>query len=116
MPNQISLPTISEQTIDRGKRLSSMASPNQFSGLDDEKIKKACTEFESLFINLLLKEMRATVPKTGVISGGKAEEYYTSLLDNEFAKKIASGRGVGLSSLLYEQLKRVHEQTANKKS
>jgi peptidoglycan hydrolase FlgJ len=119
MSNQISLSTIPGQGIDftdQGMRTSSMVSTKQISGLKDAKINEACTEFESLFINLLLKEMRATVPKTGFISGGKAEEYYTAMLDNEFAKEIASGRGVGLASLLYEQLKGVKGQQTSKKS
>lgn len=119
MATPISFSTTAGQNIDftgAGMSTHSIASNKQISGLDDQKIKKACTEFESLFVNFLLKEMRETVPKTGFINGGKAEEYYTAMLDNEFAKEIASGKGVGLSSMLYEQLKTRNEQTTNKKN
>ena len=70
----------------------------------DPKLRAACSEMESLFITYLLKEMRATIDKSGFISGGKAEEIFTSLLDVELSKKISSAGGIGLSSILLEQL------------
>jgi flagellar protein FlgJ len=59
---------------------------------------------EALFLNYMLKEMRATVEKSGLISGGQAEEIFTSLLDVEISKKMAARGGIGLSSLLMQQL------------
>lgn len=70
----------------------------------DPKLRAACTEMESLFITYLLKEMRATIDKSGFISGGQAEEIFTSLLDVELSKKISAAGGLGLSSMLREQL------------
>ena len=75
-----------------------------FSCKSNAQIKEACFELESLFINYLLKEMRATIPKSGFISGGKAEEIYTSMLDSQLAKEMASRGGIGLSSFLCDQL------------
>ena len=72
---------------------------------DDAQLRAACKEMESLFITHLLKEMRATVDKSGFISGGQAEEILTSLLDIELSKKISAAGGIGLSSLLLEQLR-----------
>jgi flagellar protein FlgJ len=71
---------------------------------DDARLRSACMEMESLFITHLLKEMRATVDKSGFISGGKSEEIFTSLLDVELSKKISAAGGIGLSSMLMEQL------------
>jgi len=59
---------------------------------------------ESLFINYLFKEMRATIDKSGFISGGRAEEIFTSLLDVELSRKISGAGGIGLSAILLEQL------------
>jgi len=70
----------------------------------DPKLKAACTEMESLFINYLLKEMRATVDRSGFISGGRAEEIFTSMLDVELSRNISAAGGLGLSSILLEQL------------
>jgi flagellar protein FlgJ len=59
---------------------------------------------ESLFLSHLLKEMRATVEKSGFMDGGQAEEIFTSLLDVEISKKMSAAGGIGLASILLEQL------------
>ena len=43
---------------------------------------------ESLFIQNMFKEMRASIPKSGLTSGGKAEEMFTDMLDAEMAKTV----------------------------
>ena len=70
----------------------------------DHQLRAACDEMESLFVNYLLKEMRATIDKSGFISGGRAEEIFTSMLDVELSRKISTTRGIGLSAILMEQL------------
>jgi flagellar protein FlgJ len=71
---------------------------------DDPRLHAACAEMESLFLSYLLKEMRATVEKSGFISGGQAEEIFTSLLDVEISKKMSAAGGIGLAAILLEQL------------
>jgi flagellar protein FlgJ len=70
----------------------------------DPKLRDVCRQMESLFIHHLLKEMRATIHKSGFISGGRAEEIYTSMMDAEMATKISESRGIGLSEMLLHQL------------
>jgi peptidoglycan hydrolase FlgJ len=67
-------------------------------------VDKACAELESLFIHQLLKQMRATVPKSDLTGGGQAEALYTSMLDGETAKELAARGGIGLAVLLKDQL------------
>ena len=70
----------------------------------DPQLREACVQMESLFIHHLLKEMRATIHKSGFISGGRAEEIYTSMLDAELAVNISKTRGIGLAEMLLQQL------------
>ena len=70
----------------------------------DAELSDACRQMESLFIHHLFKEMRATINKSGFISGGRAEEIYTSMLDAEMAAKISTRGGIGLSEMLLHQL------------
>ena len=70
----------------------------------DPKLREACIQMESLFIHHLLKEMRATIHKSGFINGGRAEEIYTSMLDAEMAVEISKTRGIGLAEMLLHQL------------
>ena len=72
----------------------------------DAKLQAACQEMESLFLSYLLKEMRATINRSGLISGGTAEEIFTSMLDTELAKGISGRGGIGLSKILLDQLGR----------
>lgn len=71
---------------------------------DPEKLKEACSELESLFIYYLLREMRASVPKSGLMGDGKTEETYTSMMDLELSREIAQTKGIGIASAIYEKL------------
>ncbi|MDY6949941.1 MAG: rod-binding protein [Thermodesulfobacteriota bacterium] len=71
----------------------------------DTEVRKACAEFESLFIFYLLKEMRETVPKSGLMGGGTGEDIYTSMLDSQMAREMSSKGGIGLSTILLDQLR-----------
>ena len=64
-----------------------------------------CREFESIFVKMMLKQMRATVDKSdSVISGGWAENIYQDMLDDEYSKTMADNAGFGLADQLYRQL------------
>ena len=71
---------------------------------DDPQLQAACAEMESLFLSHLLKEMRATVDKSGFMDGGQAEEIFTSLMDVEISKRMSAAGGIGLASILLAQL------------
>jgi len=109
MSDFLSLPAIPYDTIDITGKMDrvqrSLKSGELSPSVENaSQLKEACAELESLFISYLLKEMRATIPKTGLISGGRAEEIYTSMLDTEISKEMASQRGIGLSSLFLDRL------------
>jgi len=75
-------------------------------GQDDKRLRKVCTEMESLFVKQLLTSMRKTIQKSGFIDGGSAEEIFTDMLDSKYAMKMASSRSLGLAEMLYSQLSR----------
>ena len=107
MSDFLSLSAIPFETIDVTGKMEKLqrslkSEKVSHSGESSPQLKEACSELESLFISYLLKEMRATIPKTGLISGGKAEEIYTSMLDTQIAKEMASQRGIGLASFILD--------------
>ncbi len=71
---------------------------------DKEKLGILAREFESIFINQMLKTMRSSVDKSGFIDGGPAEEMFTGMLDEEMARQMAFSQNSGLSKALEEQL------------
>lgn len=110
MPDAISGPSLQmQQAINSFRRINDVkerpeTGQTPAASKESAELKSACAEMESLFIFHLLKEMRSTVPKTGLLTGGKGEEIYTSMFDAQIARELASERGIGLSTLLRERL------------
>ncbi len=75
---------------------------------EEKQIMNAAKEFESYFIYMLMKEMRKTIPKTGLMDGGRAEEVFTDMLDEEMGRNMAkeSVGGIGIAKMIYDQLSR----------
>jgi flagellar protein FlgJ len=101
LPVNISEIVYSKESIQRAVELNKRP---QGDIQNDPELRDGCLKMESLFIHHLLKEMRATIHKSGFISGGRSEEIYTSMLDAETANKISSRGGIGLAEMLLHQL------------
>lgn len=73
---------------------------------EGDKIKLLAKEFESVFLNQMLKTMRSTVQESGLVKKGPGEEMFTSMLDEETARNMAftPGGGMGLADQLTAQL------------
>ena len=57
-------------------------------------------------MNQMVSEMRKTVVRGGLIPESQAEKVYQSMLDSDYAQKIADSEQVGLSKMIYQQLLR----------
>ena len=73
--------------------------------------KKVAREFESLMVNEMLKSMRTTTGKDTVLSGGRGEEIFSSLLDQEYAQTIAGQGTLGLAKFIEQQLVKTEKTT-----
>lgn len=67
-------------------------------------VRQAATQFEALFMQMVLKSMRDSVPKSGMFEGPGAD-VYQGMLDTQFAQAM-TGRPGGLSELIAKQLMR----------
>ncbi len=67
-----------------------------------QAMKAVAQQFESLFLNMMLKSMRATVPSDS-LGDNSQSRLYLSLLDQQLAEKMASGPGLGIAGLLMKQ-------------
>ena len=70
----------------------------------EEKLHKACADFEAIILRQMLKLMRDTVPKDGLMPQSYSTEMYQSMHDATLADNLAHGKGMGLGELLYRQL------------
>jgi flagellar protein FlgJ len=69
------------------------------------KLQKVSRDFESIFLAYMLKTMRSSVDKGGLIPESQGEQIFSEMRDEEFSKGMANAGGIGLSRLLVEQLK-----------
>jgi flagellar protein FlgJ len=94
-------PDPTQSLQDRLRNLRSQVQPEK--GMDEVKLKKACQDFEAVFIGQIWKQMRASVPKEGMLHS-KEEEGYLSMFDQELSVKMSRSGGIGLSDMLYANL------------
>lgn len=66
---------------------------------------QAAKQFESLFVNMMLKSMRAATPQEGA-TDSEQTRLFTGMLDEQYAQGLSQGRGLGLAALIEKQLSR----------
>lgn len=71
---------------------------------DDEKLLETCKKLESVFVNMIFKQMQSTIQKSKLIDGGFGEEVYNDMLTEKYSDEATSGNGVGLAQMMYKQL------------
>lgn len=100
---QTSMPTdtlIQESDASRARQLAAR-------GDNAKAARKVAREFEAMFVGMMLKSMRDTVGKNELTGGGKGEEIFQSMLDQEYATAIATSQGgIGLAAMIEKQLVR----------
>ena len=86
---------------------------NNFSALQNLKMQagqdpkeaahEAARQFEGLFISMMLKTMRATVPQDSLF-GSHSMDSYQNMFDQQVALDMSSRGGVGLADIIERQL------------
>ncbi len=106
----------SKNTFDTARSTSSKVTEDNFEKRlreaaakgDESQLKEVCHEFESLFISMLFKQMKATVPKSDYLGNDTASDIYKSMLDDQLCE-VASQRGIGLGDMMYKQLSKKYK-------
>lgn len=81
------------------KRLQSV-----FDYKDDKELKNVCKEFEGILLNMMYKEMKATVPKSNLIPDDAGQDIFESMQDENLMNEAAKTNRLGLADMLYKQL------------
>ena len=69
---------------------------------DPAALKTAATQFEAMFINMMLKSMRDATPQDGLLDSQQSK-MFTTMLDQQTSQNLAK-RGTGLADVLIRQL------------
>lgn len=72
----------------------------------DQALKAAAQQFETVFLNMMLKSMRDATPQDGALDSEQTK-MFTGMLDQQLAQNM-SARGIGLADLMVKQLSRTH--------
>lgn len=80
----------------------------------EAKMREASQDFEAIFLHQLLKQMRSTVPKEGLLHS-RDEEFWQSHFDAEMSVLLARAGGIGLGEIILQQL-REHQVKASESS
>ena len=75
----------------------------------DQALKAAAQQFETVFLNMMLKSMRDATPQDGAFDSEQTK-MFTGMLDQQLAQNMASSRSVGLADLMVKQLSRNQQQ------
>jgi flagellar protein FlgJ len=70
----------------------------------DQALKAAAQQFESVFLNMMLKSMREATPQDGMFDSEQTK-MFTGMLDQQLSQSMSS-RGVGLAEVMVKQLSR----------
>ncbi len=71
---------------------------------DPAALREVAGQFEALFIQMMLKNMRAASFGDPLMGDSQQHELYTEMMDKQLALDMASGRGIGLADKIMEQL------------
>lgn len=72
---------------------------------DPQALKEVARQFEAVFLQMVLKSMRAATPQTGILDSDQTR-FYQELLDSQLAQVMAAKGGTGLAAVIERQLSR----------
>ncbi len=72
---------------------------------EEEKLRKACEGFESIFMHKMMQTMRNATQEGGLIPKSNAEKIFTDMMDEELSNIAATKSVNGIADMLFNQLK-----------
>lgn len=79
-----------------------------FSKASDDELMDACKQFESYFVEMVMKEVTKNIDLSGGATGGNATlmDYYKDKTISSLAEQTTETGNLGLAQQMYEQMKR----------
>ncbi len=71
---------------------------------ESTKLREACQGFEAMFLDIMFREMRNTVPENTLFGESQGEKIWHSMLDTELMQNVAKSGGVGIADMMYDNL------------
>jgi flagellar protein FlgJ len=105
------LKAMARQRPDQAADGSQATDPSQFDG-QKKALRKASEQFEALFLQEMLKSMRATVGNDELVDSA-AIQTYEEMFDREVALQMAKRGSVGISDMLVSHMEKQQQAAAD---
>jgi flagellar protein FlgJ len=98
----MSAPVVTSESVIDFQGLAKLRAQSQEGG--EEALKEVAEQFESLFIQMMLKSMREASPSEDEIFNSEAMKQYRDMMDQQLALDMARKGGIGLADNIVGQL------------
>ena len=99
------LSILPDAALSRGEaQLKALGARSKDSKLEHERLKSAAREFESIMLEIMVKEMRKNVPESPIFGHNNGREIFNEMLDSQYVRLISKHGGLGMANLLVKQL------------
>ncbi|MBC8550029.1 MAG: rod-binding protein [Candidatus Brocadiales bacterium] len=99
------IPFNSEFMLNNAKAENSISSVKN-SAKSEQQLQKAAEDFEAVLLNMVIKAMWKTVPKSDLFEKNSASNIYEGLMHSSLSEEMASNGGLGIAKVLAQQLRR----------
>ncbi len=72
---------------------------------NEQKLRKAASDFEAIFAQQMLKSMRDATLKSDLIKTSEGERVFREMLDQHRSEQLADSGSLGLGEMIYKQLR-----------
>lgn len=74
---------------------------------EQETALQAARDFEGIFVHFMMKAMRNSVPKSGLLGTSFQSETYQQMFDEQLSRVVTQdGKGIGLAEMVYQEFMR----------
>ncbi len=71
---------------------------------DLTSLRESSREFEALLVMEMFKSMRKSLPEGGLFEKSLTTDVFQGMLDMEYSRATAKGKGMGIGEAMYKQL------------
>lgn len=75
----------------------------------DKKLWKASVQFEAMFMQQMFSSMHKSVPKSGLLPSGFAEDVHNSMMDQAVAESASRNGSMGIAPSIYRQMQQANQ-------
>ena len=78
---------------------------NELTEKEDKALKKACQDFEAIFLSIMYKEMKKTVPENSFVEKSNGTRIFEDMYLETLAEENSKADSLGIAKMLYDSFK-----------